>query len=795
MTTTPLNGRPPVDLPAAADDTRTGRADSAPHRPGWLSTTQRSVTRRGTAALPWVEATLVAVAVAVSVPLYAGCFGTGPFLPPLMSAAGLGGAVAVLTTALRWERFRTSIAAIGGGLIALGVILAPTGSAGIPTSQTWQALRDGLIGGWLRLLTSGVPMDATPTLLLTPALIVYGCAFAAAYSALRTSRILLPAVPALLALLVALVFGATLLSPSLGLTTIWLALVATTLVLRANRVGGGGLQVSPEAAHAVGLDLAAAQRHAFVGRLAFGLPVAAVVIAVGIVGTSILPIADGSHRFDVRSEVPQPFTVEQTITPLATVQSQQVADPPQPLFTVSGEGARTHLLRVAALDEFDGATWTAPHDQFLPAGHQLPTDPLLTGGSPITLHVQVTGLESPFLPIAGTPTTLDGQDLGYAARSAVLATGAGSTAPFDYTVTGLVASYDALPPDAVVAAPPDESDYLALPPPPAVLSQIATQITDGAATPYGKLLLLAAYLKAQPYDLTARPGESYGAITRMLAKAHPGDDDGFAEQHASAFAVLARILGIPARVAVGYLVDPAQLVSGQDIVVTTRSAHAWAEVPIDGFGWVPFETVDLGSAPVSIPAQDEQAAPDLERAGPIQVSDSTTTHPGDTGPGGVAAVLQGTAIGGFVLVLVMVLTAALIVMEKGRRRWRRRHAGTPSARVVGAWREVEDRLLERGVRSPRSASAADTAAAAITALGTPADAARRLAPMVGAALFAPEEPDPDTVREAWTTADRLRADLRRSRALPWHILTSLDPRPILRLPRMTRWRRSTRRRR
>ena len=731
-------------------------------------------------------------AVAVTVPLYGGCFGTDGFLGPLLGAALLGGAVALLSTARRWGAWRTTVAVLVGALLLIVAVLTPTASAGIPTGQTWQALRDGLIGGWLRLLTSGVPMDVTPTLLLTPVLATYGCALAAAAAALRTQRVLLPAAPALLALVAALTFGASLLTPSLALTGGWLMLVAGTVLLRANRVGSQGLHLSREAALAVGLDLAAMRRHALLGRLAFGAPMAVAVVVVGVAATAVLPIADGAHRLDLRTLVSQPFSVDEAITPLATVQSQQVADPPQPLFTVRAEGARTHLIRVAVLDDFDGATWT-PRVDFLPAGHLLPADPLLDGGSPITLRVNVTRLDSPFLPVAGTPQAVDGHDLGYGPQSAMLVAHAGTTAPLEYTVTGAVGAYETMPADATVASPANAADYLALPPPPAVLTEIATRITAGAFTPYGKLLLLAAYLRAQPYDLTARPGHSYGAITRMLARARPGDENGFDEQHASAFAVLARILGIPSRVAVGYVVDPSRLVSGQDVVVTSRNAHAWAEVPIQGFGWVPFETVDLTSTPVTVAPQDEQAAPSLDRAGPIQVSNDAGVSSGDAAAGadaGVAAILRGVAVGGFVVLLIVLLTAALVIGEKARRRWRRRQARTPTLRVLGAWREVEDRLIERGVRSPPSASAAETAAAAAHDLGPVAAAAGQLVPIMGTTLYGPEEPDLVTVRDAWKAENELRAALSRSRPWPRRVLTALDPRPIIRLPRRTARQRS-----
>ena len=62
---------------------------------------------------------------------------------------------------------------------------------------------------------------------------------------------------------------------------------------------------------------------------------------------------------------------------------------------------------------------------------------------------------------------------------------------------------------------------------------------------------------------------------------------GFCEQFAATFAAMARSLGIPARVAVGYRTGT--LGADDRYHVTNHDAHAWPEVWIDGAGWIPFE--------------------------------------------------------------------------------------------------------------------------------------------------------------------------------------------------------------
>src|SRR5439155_21015223 len=92
-------------------------------------------------------------------------------------------------------------------------------------------------------------------------------------------------------------------------------------------------------------------------------------------------------------------------------------------------------------------------------------------------------------------------------------------------------------------------------------------------------------------SLDTRPGHSYDALRRLFG-ANPQDRVGYAEQYASAFAVLARSQGFPTRVAVGYLLRAREL-RGDTYTVTTADAHAWPEVAIAGYGWVAFEPTDF----------------------------------------------------------------------------------------------------------------------------------------------------------------------------------------------------------
>ena len=57
-------------------------------------------------------------------------------------------------------------------------------------------------------------------------------------------------------------------------------------------------------------------------------------------------------------------------------------------------------------------------------------------------------------------------------------------------------------------------------------------------------------------------------------------------------ALFARLLGIPARVGMGYTAG-SQLADGS-WVVQTKDAHAWPELYFDGVGWLRFEPTPGG---------------------------------------------------------------------------------------------------------------------------------------------------------------------------------------------------------
>ena len=127
--------------------------------------------------------------------------------------------------------------------------------------------------------------------------------------------------------------------------------------------------------------------------------------------------------------------------------------------------------------------------------------------------------------------------------------------------------------------------YLALPSDVrGLLTQTAEQITASDATPYQKAMALQDYFQLGfTYTLTPKiTGTGTAAIESFLQ-----NKAGFCQQFAATMAAMARALGIPAVVAIGY--TPGTEQANGSFQVTTHDAHAWPMLYFDGIGWVQFE--------------------------------------------------------------------------------------------------------------------------------------------------------------------------------------------------------------
>jgi len=141
---------------------------------------------------------------------------------------------------------------------------------------------------------------------------------------------------------------------------------------------------------------------------------------------------------------------------------------------------------------------------------------------------------------------------------------------------------------------------------------LAEELTRNATNPYDKASALEAYLRQITYnDLIESPPEDQDKVDWFLFDTK----EGYCDYYSSALVVMARAVGIPARVAAGYARGDYNAEAGV-YRVREHHGHAWAEIFFPGLGWVEFE-----------PTAAEQAIvrPRLATAG-------TNNADGDRGP-------------------------------------------------------------------------------------------------------------------------------------------------------------------
>jgi hypothetical protein len=373
-----------------------------------------------------------------------------------------------------------------------------------------------------------------------------------------------------------------------------------------------------------------------------------------------------------------------------------------------------------------------------------------------------------------------------------------------------VTSLDDTPPtqalnDVQQASASITSHYLEVPPSYDTLHALAEFVVKGARakTAFQDALALQEWLSAGTftYTLNAPTVVDASGLTTFLTSTKRG----YCQQFSFAMAVLARLLGIPSRVAYGFTAGTPT--NSGTWLVTSHDAHAWPELYFQGFGWLRFEPTPSGTA-----GQGTATAPSYtllpgktSPSSPAQTAPGTTPTSGGghvnrsqlpagerlfappSGADGQAPVraqapvnpwaVFGLCVAGLLVLGAVTPACARLVVR--RRRWRMGERGGDAATAHAAWRELRDDLVDYGVgclpsESPRAlaarAASAGLAEPAVAALGRIALAVERARyagrPDSGAGL----RQDSAVVRRAIAAAVPRRSRWR-ARLMPSSVLT------------------------
>ncbi|WP_166785504.1 transglutaminase TgpA family protein [Cryobacterium cryoconiti] len=645
----------------------------------------------------------------------------------LLLLAVAGGALAPLLNGTGWWWLMAIVAAVvllgGAGLRRVGVpgFLGPLFGFGllvatltllfgagtgwvlvIPTGETLDRFRDLVLAGTLSIEMQSTPAEATAGILF---LLGVGAGMMAILIDTLAVVLRVPALaglPVLVPLLVpGLVLGGKANLPALVLTAVaYLVLLRVEIRMRqagstAFTPGRPWAPVAPGGAVVVG-----------------GIAVvAAIVVSVA------MPVLPGGGLAGARPGGSLLFA--NGVSPMINLGQDLRRPDAVPVLHYRTTATRPPYLRMLTLDEFSGRNWTARlapgnrentvDDIALPPG----LSPEIATGETITT-IGIDGLATRWLPTPAPARSVTGL-LGFwywNGTSGSIASPSDTTRGQEYTVTSLTLAPTAEQlRQAEADYPSGIQDSLELPAQtPALIGDTAREVTAGAATAYDAAVALQEYLRGSEFDYdTEAPVEAdYDGGGIDVVSTFLEVKSGYCVHFSSAMAVMARSVGIPARIAIGYL--PGVLSASSSVAgigrysVDTHDLHAWTEIYFEGVGWVPFEpTPSRGRVP-DYTRETSAAAPNDEAG---QTAPSGAARPEDAGAQNAADGEQGAATpeeeAGGLLRLGLLLTGVLALLlvpaavRVTRRRLRRRGIlrGPDGAGV--AWREVSDTAVDHGV--------------------------------------------------------------------------------------------------
>ncbi|MFF8988534.1 transglutaminaseTgpA domain-containing protein [Streptomyces sp. NPDC014983] len=382
-------------------------------------------------------------------------------------------------------------------------------------------------------------------------------------------------------------------------------------------------------------------------------------------------------------------------------------------------------LRIVSLDDFDGTTWKPAQRHIVGVPDTFPApaglSPDVRRDATRTTVKAADWYAQDWLPMPYPPSKVRiGGSWRYEPVGMTLVGDHGETTRGKtYQVTSL----DVRPTAEQLASAPQppaalRREYTKVPAAlPKVVAQTAREVTAGAKNHYEEAVRLQDWFSVDggfQYDTQVAVGSGPDAIANFLRK-----KQGFCVHFSFAMAAMARTLGIPSRVAVGFAPGTPQ--TDGSVTVSLKDAHAWPELYFQGVGWTRFEpTPTRGVVPSytrsvspgtsrpdqSLPSKHGGAEPSAAASADENCTrkQGTCDAPsaaaipagGGSGPGPWWFVLAGLAV----LVVLAVPLAPLLWRARLRALRLGGHARTDegaAAHTLAAWQELTDSAWDLGI--------------------------------------------------------------------------------------------------
>jgi hypothetical protein len=713
----------------------------------------------------------------------------------LTMAAALG--LAALLRRLGVGQLLSLAAMVVGFVVVAGILLFPgTLLVVLPTRETLAEMARAASSAMTAVSEQAAPVEVTTEFVLLTCAGAWAVATAADGLAFRARQPLLALVPAL----GLFVFPAVIRPTSPAWYTAWFLLGAAGLLLFEGRArlatwgrwvsharsrpgAGWRLPLTPAAQTGRWLALAA-------GLCALTVP-------------WLLPGYGQQGALDLKERAGGDTGV--ALNPFVSLRTRLTAQDDVPMFRA--RTTRRERWRLMVYDRFDGTDFAPSSDpranltQFVgPLAGDL--DPELRT-TQVTQEVQIQELGSFWLPAATAPIRVDaGRRVLANPTFASLTVNRRLRQGFTYTVVSQVPEIEASDLDG----PIDYHDYPEMAPY-TDTGNLDQEVRDRARavveakkadTPFEAALAIQDYLRSSEfrYNLNVPSLASGGnQLRRFLTEVR----EGYCEQFAIAMAMMAREVGIPSRVAVGF--TSGEIVDKNYEQVTTHDAHAWPELWFPRAGWTPFEPTPRSDGTVTLPIYTTPAGrvpggnagpPTIEQPENSPASTTPRTIRPETDPAAESDPLAGGGAERGLLERPLVRAGAAVVLlvalvpgiKWGRTLLARRRVGRrPRDAVAESYAEVTGWARDAGIGRRGAETPAAYARRLNQDFAGDADSLVELTRLFERAEYGAAEPDGDQADRARQLARSARSSL--AGRLGWRrrLVATVSPRSLVGQPR------------
>jgi hypothetical protein len=505
-----------------------------------------------------------------------------------------------------------------------------------------------------------------------------------------------------------------------------------------------------------------------------------VAVAAGTAATVLVPPHE--TRDVVRRALEQPFDPRDYPSPLSGFRKYlEPGTADKPMLSVAGLGD-LRRIRIATLDTYDGVVYavgsgsgSSQSGTFTRVPGRIGSE--TSGGKDVSIDVTIDGYRGVWLPGVGAlrQITFEGSNASTLQNSVYNNAVTGTSA----VLPGL-ADGDRYRLEATVGESSTIAGLARMTPGSASLPKLAVvpdgidqAVRDASGSQHSSGAQLAAALSSlakdgyishgiAKTDVVSHSGHSAARIAQLLADVPMVGDQ---EQYAVAAALMARRIGFPARVVVGFLVPPGEA-GHESVTLTGSDISAWIQVQTKEAGWV---SVDPNPAVRPIPQKQPLDPKKISRpqtavqppvddnqkdAAPPQQSRVIHTPKNAQNPLLELILAIATWVGiGLAALAILLAPFVAVVAAKWRRRRKRMSAADPLESITGGWREFSDSALDHGFQPPPSATRSEVA----QTVGGMRPLV--LATVADRAVFAPTQPSQDDADRVWRAVGELRQSL------------------------------------